>query len=321
MPQTKAKTFYDVLGVKRDASAKEIKSAFRKLAQKYHPDAGGDEQKFKEISEAYETLSDERKRKEYDQLLMFGGIPGAGAPGGGGYTYTSTGGSGAWSDIFSSIFNGDGAFGGDWAQGFGGMGGARAASRPIKGSDVSLTIDVSAEDAFRGTTRRVTYRVPSTGAQETITVTVPAGAVDGGKLRYKRKGEFGANGGERGDLVVTTHVEEHPLFKRKGADVLMTVPISVAEAALGCQVDVPMPDGSTVRLKIPAGTQSGKTFRCKDKGAPDVKHRGRTGSVLVTIEVKVPKNVTDEERQLLERLRELDTRDYRAEVNRYRAKM
>ena len=293
MPQTKAKTFYDVLGVKRDASAKEIKSAFRKLAQKYHPDAGGDEQKFKEISEAYETLSDEKKRKEYDQLLMFGGIPGAGAPGGGGYTYTSTGGPGAWSDIFSSIFNGDGAFGGDWAQGFGGMGGARAASRPIKGSDVSLTIDVSAEDAFRGTTRRVTYRVPSTGAQETITVTVPAGAVDGGKLRYKRK----------------------------GADVLMTVPISVAEAALGCQVDVPMPDGSTVRLKIPAGTQSGKTFRCKDKGAPDVKHRGRTGSVLVTIEVKVPKNVTDEERQLLERLRELDTRDYRAEVNRYRAKM
>ncbi len=320
MPQTKARTFYDVLGVQRDASAKDIKTAFRKLAQKYHPDAGGDEAKFKEISEAYETLSDEKKRKEYDQMLMFGGMPGAGGPGGA-YTYTSTGGPGGWSDIFSSIFNGDGAFGGDWASGFGGMGGARAATRPIKGSDVSLTIDVSAEDAFRGTTRRVTYRVPSTGAQETITVTVPAGAVDGGKLRYKRKGEFGQNGGERGDLVVTTHVEEHPLFKRKGADVLMTVPISVAEAALGCTLEVPMPDGSTVRLKIPAGTQSGKTFRCKDKGAPDVKHRGRTGAALVTIEVKVPTALSDAERQLYEQLKAVDTRDYRAGVNRYRAKM
>ena len=253
-------------------------------------------------------------------MLMFGGMPGAGGPGGA-YTYTSTGGPGGWSDIFSSIFNGDGAFGGDWASGFGGMGGARAATRPIKGSDVSLTIDVSAEDAFRGTTRRVTYRVPSTGAQETITVTVPAGAVDGGKLRYKRKGEFGQNGGERGDLVVTTHVEEHPLFKRKGADVLMTVPISVAEAALGCTLEVPMPDGSTVRLKIPAGTQSGKTFRCKDKGAPDVKHRGRTGAALVTIEVKVPTALSDAERQLYEQLKAVDTRDYRAGVNRYRAKM
>ena len=320
MPQTKAKTFYDVLGVKRDASAKEIKSAFRKLAQKYHPDAGGDEQKFKEISEAYETLSDEKKRKEYDQMLMFGGMPGAGGPGGT-YTYTSTGGSGGWSDIFSSIFNGDGAFGSDWASGFGGMGGARAANRPVKGSDVSLTIDVSAEDAFRGTTRRVTYRVPSTGAQETITVSVPAGAVDGGKLRYKRKGEFGQNGGERGDLVVTTHVEEHPLFKRKGADVLMTVPISIAEAALGCQVDVPLPDGSTVRLKVPEGTQSGKTFRFKDKGAPDVKHRGRTGSVLVTIEVKVPTHLSEGERAALQQFQSLDRRDYRADVERYRARI
>ena len=194
-------------------------------------------------------------------------MPGAGGPGGA-YTYTSTGGPGGWSDIFSSIFNGDGAFGGDWASGFGGMGGARAATRPIKGSDVSLTIDVSAEDAFRGTTRRVTYRVPSTGAQETITVTVPAGAVDGGKLRYKRKGEFGQNGGERGDLVVTTHVEEHPLFKRKGADVLMTVPISVAEAALGCTLEVPMPMARRCGLKIPAGTQSGKTFRCRTRARP-----------------------------------------------------
>lgn len=320
MPQTATKTFYDVLGVKRDASQKEIKSAFRKLAQKYHPDAGGDEQKFKEISEAYETLSDEKKRKEYDQLLMFGGMPGAGGAGGA-YTYGGGPGVGGWSDIFSSIFNGDGAFGGDWAQGFGGMGGARAASRPTRGKDLSLTVDVSAEDAFRGTSRRVTYRIPSTGEQQVMTVSVPAGAIDGGKLRYKRRGEYGANGGERGDLVVTTHVAEHPFFKRKGADVTCTLPISAAEAALGCQVDVPTPGGATVRLKIPAGTQTGKKFRFKDMGAPDVKHRGRTGALLVVVSVEVPRQLTDTERKLYEQLRDVDARDYRAEVNRYRAKM
>ena len=314
------KNFYDVLGVKRDASDKEIKTAFRKLAQKYHPDAGGDEAKFKEISEAYDTLSDPKKRKEYDQLLMFGGIPGAG--GAGGYTYTGNPGAGGWSDIFSSIFNGEGAFGSDWATNFGGMGGGgRAASRPRRGGDLSLTVDVSAEDAFRGVTHKVTYRIPSTGEQQTITVSVPAGAVDGGKLRYKRRGEYGANGGERGDLVVTTHVAEHPLFKRKGADVTMKLPISVAEAALGCTVEVPTPGGATVRLKVPAGTQGGKTFRFKEMGAPDVKHRGRTGALLVTVEVAVPTKLSTAEREAFERLRDADTRDYRSEVNRYRAKM
>ncbi|MCF2622106.1 DnaJ C-terminal domain-containing protein [Collinsella tanakaei] len=320
MPQ--GKTFYDVLGVQKNASDQEIKKAFRKLAQKYHPDAGGDEAKFKEISEAYDTLSDPKKRKEYDQMLMFGGIPGAG---GGGYTYTGGAGAGGWSDIFSSIFNGDGAFGSDWASGFGGMGGAaggaRAASRPRKGSDLSLSVDVSAEDAFRGVTHKVTYRIPSTGEQQTITVSVPAGAVDGGKLRYKRRGEYGVNGGERGDLVVTTNVAEHPLFKRKGADVTMELPISMYEAALGCSVEVPTPGGATVRLKVPAGTQSGKTFRFKEMGAPDVKHRGRTGALLVKVAVQVPTGLSGDEKTALEKLRDADRRDYRAEVNRYRAKV
>ena len=277
------KTFYDILGVSKSASDKEIKSAFRKLAQKYHPDAGGDEAKFKEISEAYETLSDEKKRKEYDQMLMFGGMPGAGGAYGGGY----------------------------------GAGAGR--SRARKGGDLSLTVDVSAEDAFRGVTHKVTYRIPSTGEQQTITVSVPAGAVDGGKLRYKRRGEYGVAGGERGDLVVTTHVEEHPLFKRKGADVTMEVPVSVYEAALGCTVDVPTPGGATVRLKVPAGTQTGKKFRFKEMGAPDVKHRGRTGALLVEIKVQVPTNLSDDERDAMTKLREADTRDYREKVNRYKA--
>ena len=119
------KTFYDILGVSKSASDKEIKSAFRKLAQKYHPDAGGDEAKFKEISEAYETLSDEKKRKEYDQMLMFGGMPGAGGAYGGGYGAGA--GASGWGDIFDSIFSGNGAWGSDWGSGFAGAAGAAGA--------------------------------------------------------------------------------------------------------------------------------------------------------------------------------------------------
>ena len=291
------KTFYDILGVSKSASDKEIKSAFRKLAQKYHPDAGGDEAKFKEISEAYETLSDEKKRKEYDQMLMFGGMPGAGGAYSGGYGAGA--GASGWGDIFDSIFSGNGAWGSDWGSGFAGAAGNAGAgagrSRARKGGDLSLTVDVSAEDAFRGVTHKVTYRIPSTGEQQTITVSVPAGAVDGGKLRYKRRGEYGVAGGERGDLVV------------------------VYEAALGCTVDVPTPGGATVRLKVPAGTQTGKKFRFKEMGAPDVKHRGRTGALLVEIKVQVPTNLSNDERDAMTKLREADTRDYREKVNRYKA--
>ena len=237
------KTFYDILGVSKSASDKEIKSAFRKLAQKYHPDAGGDEAKFKEISEAYETLSDEKKRKEYDQMLMFGGMPGAGGAYGGGYGAGA--GASGWGDIFDSIFSGNGAWGSDWGSGFAGAAGAAGAgagrSRARKGGDLSLTVDVTAEDAFRGVTHKVTYRIPSTGEQQTITVSVPA------------------------------------------------------------------------------GTQTGKKFRFKEMGAPDVKHRGRTGALLVEIKVQVPTNLSDDERDAMTKLREADTRDYREKVNRYKA--
>ena len=225
------RSYYDILGVKRDASDDEIKHAFRKLAAKYHPDAGGDEQKFKEVSEAYTTLSDPKKRREYDQMLMFGGIPGADFGGSGGrgrYTYTTNVG-GDWTDVFNSMRGGDGVFGGfDFSSIFGGAGSARAASsRPTKGRDLTIVIDVSAEEAFRGGERRTTYRVPSTGEEQTLNIKIPAGAYDGSKFRYRGRGEFGTNGGDRGDLVVTTHVAEHPLFKRDGADVRMELPVSV----------------------------------------------------------------------------------------------
>ena len=308
-------TFYDVLGVSRDASQDEIKKAFRKLAAKYHPDAGGDEEKFKEVSEAYTTLSDEEKRKEYDQLLAFGGIPGQGF-GGGQRTYTQTV---DWGDIFSNIRSGDGAFGGfDFSSIFGG-GAAAQAARPTQGSDLTVTLDVSAAEAFTGTSRRVTYKVPSTGEEQTITVKVPAGAVNGGKLRYKGRGEYGASGGKRGDLVVTTRVAEDPLFKRDGADVRMELPVSMYEAALGAQIDVPTPDGTTVRLKVPAGTQDGKTFRFKEMGAPNVKRKGTRGALYVTVRVKVPTRLTAKEKEQLRALLEADERNYREDVESHGA--
>ena len=316
------KNFYDVLGVSKSASDDEIRKAFRKLAAKYHPDAGGDEQKFKEISEAYNTLSNPEKRKEYDQLLMFGGIPGADCGGSGGrnHTYTYTGGMN-WDDILGSTRNGDGAFSGfDFSSIFGGPGAqGRAANRPAKGGDLTLEINVSAEEAFTGATRKVSFTVPSTGERQTLTVKVPAGAVDGGKLRYRGRGENGVNGGERGDLVVTTRVAEHPLWKRDGADVRMELPISICEAALGAQVDVPTPGGEVVRLKVPAGTQDGKTFRFRDLGAPDVKNKGAHGALYVTVKVKVPTHLTADERKSLTALQDADTRDYRKDVERYAA--
>ena len=285
------KNYYDILGVKRDATQDDIKKAFRKLASKYHPDAGGDEKKFAEISEAYTTLSDEKKRREYDQMLLFGGIPGADFGGSGGRNrgYTSVNVGGDWQDIFENIRNGDGAFSGfDFSQIFNGAGARQTSSRPTKGTDLTMTLEVSADEAFKGTQRKVTFTVPSTGEKQTLTVKVPAGAVDGGKLRYRGRGEYGINGGERGDLVITTKVAEHPVFKRDGADVRMELPISVWEAALGAEVEVPTPDGTTCRLKVPAGTQDGKTFRFRDLGAPNVKRKGMRGALFVTVRVKVP---------------------------------
>lgn len=310
------KNFYDILGVSRDASDKDIKVAFRKLSQKYHPDApGGDETKFKEISEAYTTLSNPEKRREYDQMLMYG-IPGSGG------NWQSAGSAG-WSDIFDSMFNGSG-FNVDFGAGADPMGGNPFGGSPFggraqrvarKGKDLTITINVSAQEALTGTERKLTYRIPSTSEQVSVTVRVPEGAVDGGKLRYKRRGDYGQNGGERGDLIVVTRVAEDPLYKRQGADICMQVPVSMTEAALGCSIDVPTPLGKVVRLKVPAGTQTGKKFRFKDLGTKDVRHKGRMGALLVEIKVVVPTNLSSAEKDLLTKLAEEDNRSYRSEID------
>ena len=147
---------------------------------------------------------------------------------------------------------------------------------------------------------------------------IPAGAVDGGRLRYRGRGEYGSNGGERGDLVVTTRVGSHPHFKRDGADVRMDLPISMYEAALGAEIVVTAPNGKDVKLKIPAGTQPGKTFRFKGMGAPDVKRKGQNGSFYVKVVVDIPTDLTDKEREALEQLRDHDHRELRSGMRKAR---
>ena len=304
-----SKNFYDVLGVKRDASKSDIQRAFRKLAAKYHPDRGGDETKFKEVSEAYNTLSDKKKRQEYDQMLMFGGIPGVGTGGRrGGYTYTTNVDGANFADFFSGFGGGAGAGGFDFADIFGGR-----ANRPVAGGDLTMSINISFDEAFKGTSRKATYKVPSTGEEQSLTIKVPAGAYDGMKLRYKKRGEFGVNGGPRGNLEVTINVANHPIFSRDGADVRMKLPVSMYEAALGTTVDVPTPDGTTVRLKVPAGTQTGKTFRFKELGAPRVKNSSARGALYVSVDVKIPTKLSKKERETLQTLCDADERSYRKE--------
>jgi curved DNA-binding protein len=312
--------YYKTLGVPRTASADEIKKAFRKLARTHHPDAGGDESKFKEINEAYEVLSDEKKRALYDQYGTANAnqIPwGAGQGGfnmndffngqGGTYTYTSNGQGaagfgGSWADILNSIRNGEGAFGTDWN--FGGK------SKPKRGSDVNVTLDVTFDEAFNGGTKRVTVRVPGK-AEQSIDVKIPAGAREGGRLRYRGKGSLGENGGEDGDLLITTHILEHEYFVRDKANVVVDTPVTFAEAALGAKIVVPAPDGSKVRVSIPAGTQDGAVLTVRGKGAPDVQTKGKFGDLKIKVDINVPTSLNEEQTQALQAFQDATTEEVR----------
>ena len=307
-----APDYYKTLGVPRTASQDEIKKAFRKLARTHHPDAGGDEAKFKEINEAYEVLSDQKKRDLYDQYgtanenqIPWGGQGAGGfnyedifggAGGGNTYTYTTGGGGGGfggidWSDILESIRGGNGAFGSDWDFNV---------NRQQQGQDMNVTLDVSFDEAFNGTTKRVTVRIPGKDQPDTIDVKVPAGAREGGRLRYKGKGGLGANGGAAGDLLITTHITEHPYYTRDKADVVVDMPVTIAEAALGAKIVVPAPDGTKVRVTVPAGTQDGTVLTIKGKGAPDLKNKGKHGNLKIRVAVKVPVDMNDEQRKAME---------------------
>ena len=310
--------YYKTLGVSRDASADEIKKAFRKLARKYHPAAGGDEAKFTEINEESEVISDDKKRKLYDQYgtanenqIPFGGgqytggNPFAGASGFGGASGFSS-----WADILESLRNGEGAFGTEWN--FGGQGRQQYQPRPQRGTDKTVTLTVTFKEAFDGCDKRIRVGRSGQNEKETLSIKIPAGAVEGGRVRLKGKGGPGVNGGPDGDLLVKVHIAEDPVFSRKKADVLMTLPVTFAEAVLGTQVVIPTPSGKRVRLKVPAGTQEGTVLTVRGQGAPRVgKNAYGTGDLLVTVEIKVPKHVNEAQRKALEAFQEATTEEVR----------
>ncbi len=297
--------YYKALGVPRTATADEIKKSFRKLARTHHPDAGGDESKFKEINEAYEVLSDDKKRTMYDQYgtANENQIP---QGWGGNVNVGDIFGGGSWSEILESIRRGEGAFGAD----FGGFGGGRT-PRARKGQDMNVTLNVSFDEAFSGTEKRVTVRVPGRPEADTLTVKIPAGAVDGGRLRFKGKGAPGENGGAAGDLLIVTKIDEHPYYTRKGSDVLMDVPVNIAEAALGASVVVPVPDGTKVRVKVPVGTQDGTILTVRGKGAVKVKGEG-SGDLKITIKVIIPKELNETQERAMQDFLDASEEDIRS---------
>ena len=176
---------------------------------------------------------------------------------------------------------------------------------------MNVTLKVSFDEAFRGVEKRVTVRIPGKPASDTVTVKVPAGAVDGGRLRFKGKGGLSQDGGEPGDLLVTTKIEPHPYYRRDKADVIVDVPVTVAEAALGAAIVVPAPDGTKVRVRIPAGTQDGAVLTIKGKGAPDVKSKGSFGNLKIQVDVKVPKTMNEKQRRAMEDFLAATTEDVR----------
>ncbi len=363
------KDYYAVLGVPRNASQAEIKKAYRKLAQENHPDAKpGDkqaEERFKQVSAAYDVLGDEQKRKDYDRVrdMAASGFR-VGGPGAGGRVRFEDLGfdAGGLGDLFGDLF------------GQGGFAGGRTARGPRHGADLEAEATITFEESITGTTvpLRISGAAPcdtcggsgarpgsqvrtcpecggsgavavnqgffsmsqtcprcrgrgqliddpcatcrgsgSTTKTRTLRVKVPPGVEDGARIRVEGRGEVGPPGTASGDLYVVVRVRPHRFFGRRGADLMLQLPLTYPEAALGAKVEVPTLNGP-VTLKVPSGTASGRTFRVRGKGIE--KRGGGRGDLLVTVNVEVPNRVSKEERQLLERLRDAQRDSPRAHL-------
>lgn len=291
---------YKILGVEKSATAAEIKSAYRKLAKKLHPDVNPGrkdiEQKFKEVTSAYDLLSDEKKRARFDRGEVDAqgnerGFAGAGAdPFGGARNWGSYTRSGAGADPFAGGFNAEDIF----SEFMGGMRGNRGERKrpPARGADVTYALAVPFTEASLGTKRRVTLE-----SGKTIDVTIPPGTDEADKLRLRGQGQAGASG-EAGDAIIEIHVEPHPYFVRKDNDMHLEVPISLPEAVSGGSVTVPTLDGH-VSLKVPAGASSGTTLRLKGKGIPTGK--STAGDMFAKLKIVMPDPVPDDLTEIIEK--------------------
>ena len=351
-----AKDFYKTLGVARDVDEKAIKSAYRKLAREFHPDVNPNnpnaEAKFKEISEAFQVLSDPDKRKLYDQWGEdfdkippgYTGGPGpssGGAGYGGGYPGAQPGAGGFAGgidieELLRQAQQAQGGRGGGMPGGFGGARGAQSAGQgeggnlfnelfgnfrgggarrgPQKGGDVEQPVDISFAESVKGTQRRLNLIIRSDDGREEkrdVTVKIPAGVSSGTRVKVSGKGASSSSGGPNGDMFLAVNVRNDPFWKRDGNNLKIEVPVSFAEAAMGAQIPVPTMDG-TVTLKIPAGTQSGQTFRLSGRGIQP--KSGNAGDEMVTVKVAVPRDLSERETELIEELAALRPDDVRANL-------
>jgi DnaJ-class molecular chaperone len=316
------KDYYQTLGVAKTASADEIKKAFRKLARASHPDLHpGDkaaEARFKDINEAYEVLGDPDKRRKYDELganwrtyeqaAQSGGAPfgqpWAGFGGGGRPTYRTVS-----ADELRDLFGTDDPFSDFFHTFFGGqppgdVRKARGAGRARRGQDVEHPVELTLEEAFTGTSRRL--RLSFDGAERTVDVRIPAGVRDGTRVRAAGEGARGEGGGTSGDLFLAVHLLPHARFERKGQDLHTRVSVPVTAAVLGGETEVVTLSGGTLRLKVPPMSQAGRVFRLKGHGMPSPANPGARGDLYATLEVRIPPSLSPEARAHYEALRALE---------------
>lgn len=314
MPATDFKDYYAILGVSKNADESEIKKVFRKLARKYHPDLNpGDRQaeaKFKEISEAYEVLSDPDKRQKYDQFGQYwqqagpGGVPG-GTGVGADFDFSQYA---NFDEFINELLGRFGGFGADvggrtytqrtstGGTGFGGFTDFPGFEIPNGGmtADAEANITLTLSEAFHGVQTRLGV------GNETITVRIPPGAKPGSRIRVKGKGQVSPYTRERGDLYLSVEIQPHSFFKFEGDNLVGEVPITPDEAVLGAQVEVPTPEGM-VKLNVPAGIRSGQSLRLRGKGWPQPK--GGRGDQIVKIQIVPPKDLNPVEREYYEKIR------------------